>query len=181
MSQKFPQLDLTIKLVKNPSADYQQVIAIRKKVFVEEQGVPQELEIDDHEKTSSFFLCFIDDQGVGTGRIRVWKDFTKFERIAVLKEWRGKSIGHKLMLEMQDYADEYFPTKLPLMTAQLSALSFYQKLGWVEVGNHFIEAGIDHVMMIHPPKENDRIKKMSQQLNRCGFKEVEEYFLSALN
>lgn len=137
--------------VENPN-EYDEVLAIRRAVFVEEQGVPAELEIDEHEATATYFLALDDDgQGVATGRVRLKGDVLKFERIATVKEARGKGVGQALMEFMQNYAAEVHPHHRPYMHAQASAISFYEKVGWITQGPRFVEAGIEHAVMVKAP------------------------------
>src|SRR5437870_1879668 len=84
-------------------------LSVRKAVFVGEQGVPAELEVDEFEKASIHFLCSYNGKPVGAGRLRVKGGYAKFERIAVLKEFRGKHLGQALMRVMEEYAAREFP------------------------------------------------------------------------
>lgn len=139
-------------LIVTTDAQYQKALAIRKRVFVVEQNVPAELEVDAYEKTSVHFLCLLGDEAVGTGRMRQKGGLIKFERIATLANHRGKNLGAALMTLMQKYAEDMFPDLMPYMHAQTTALGFYKKLGWVQLGANFYEAGIDHVAMTLPNK-----------------------------
>lgn len=122
---------------------------IRKKVFVQGQGVPEDIEIDEHEDRCVHFLLSLNGQKVSTGRLRKINDeFIKFERIATLKEFRGYGIGAKLMCHMHEYCLKKFPEYLPIMHAQESAVGFYKKLGWTQMGDKFYEAGIAHYKMV---------------------------------
>lgn len=133
-------------------AEFDEVLAIRRAVFVEEQGVPVDLEMDDHETEATYFLALDEEgQAVGTGRFRVKGDVLKFERIATLKQARGKGVGQALMEFMQNFAAEVHPHQRPYMHAQASAISFYEKIGWVTQGARFFEAGIEHAVMVRAP------------------------------
>jgi predicted GNAT family N-acyltransferase len=147
-------------LIVSTDKQYQEALAIRKSVFVVEQKVPAELEVDAYEKSSVHFLCLLGDKAVGTGRMRQKSAVIKFERIATLSEYRGKNLGAALMELMQKHAEEVFPQLLPYMHAQNSAAGFYSKLGWIQIGKNFSEAGIDHVAMTLANKlENPLIVK----------------------
>lgn len=141
--------------------EYNCCLTIRKKVFVEEQGVPKEAEIDSHEKIALHFLAFYDDKPAATGRFRIKTGFVKFERIATLPEFRGKGVASMLMKAMQSDSVSKHPDFLPLMHAQISAISFYLKLGWMAIGKIFVEDGIEHKMMILPPKEASNLVCLS--------------------
>jgi predicted GNAT family N-acyltransferase len=145
---------ITIKQVETEK-DYQICLKIRRKIFIEEQNVPERMEVDEFEKEAIHFLAFYQSHPAATGRIRINKGFVKFERVATLEKYRGKGIASGLMQEMQKVAIERFPTYLPAMHAQVKAVSFYVKLGWVQVGELFEEAGIEHQMMILLPKKQD--------------------------
>lgn len=127
--------------------EYQQILIIRKKVFIEEQGVPASLEIDENESDAIYFLAKIENQAVSTGRIRSINNTVKFERIATLPEFRGQGIATKLMNCMQSYAKENYPNSILIMYAQESAVTFYKKMGWKEEGDTFLEADIIHQKM----------------------------------
>jgi predicted GNAT family N-acyltransferase len=153
-------------LIVTTEKQYQEALAIRKSVFVVEQKVPAELEVDAYEKSSVHFLCRLGDIAVGTGRMRQKSAVIKFERIATLPEYRGKNLGAALMGIMQKHAEEIYPQLLPYMHAQNSAAGFYSKLGWIQIGKNFSEAGIDHVAMTLANKlENPLILKNLQAAN----------------
>lgn len=151
---------ITVKEVETEE-EYQECLSIRKTVFIDEQNVPFEEEVDAFEKESMHFLAFLDGKEAATGRIRIKKGFVKFERVATLKEFRGKGVASKLMQEMTKVALKRFPTYLPAMHAQLEAIPVYLKLGWVVVGEVFDESGIDHQIMILPPENPKDLKCLS--------------------
>lgn len=134
-------------VVVTSDADYQQALKIRQEVFVCEQGVPADLEVDEFEQSSVHFLCRDGAAGVATGRLRRKDGYCKFERIATLARFRGRGYGILLMQAMQDYAAAHYPELTPYMHAQTSAVGFYEKLGWKKAGAEFYEAGIPHYAM----------------------------------
>ncbi|HED5907674.1 TPA: GNAT family N-acetyltransferase, partial [Staphylococcus aureus] len=83
---------------------------IRKKVFVEEQGVPEESEIDEYESESIHLIGYDNGQPVATARIRPINETTvKIERVAVMKSHRGQGMGRMLMQAVESLAiDEGF-------------------------------------------------------------------------
>lgn len=131
------------------SPAYQDVLLIRKKVFVEEQKIPLELEIDETEKEAIYFLTYLNDKAVATGRLRSYGKFIKFERVASLKEVRGLGAGKHLMTTMLSYARSHFSGLTPYMHAQMASVPFYEKLGWRTSGAPFMEADIPHQAMIY--------------------------------
>lgn len=141
--------EITVSLALTDN-DYQSALCVRKAVFVEEQGVPAALEVDEHEKSAAHFICRYRDEVVGAGRLRAKGPYAKFERIAVLKAYRGKHLGRALMKAMEAYAAREFPDLLPAMHAQDSAITFYERIGWRAEGPVFYEAGIPHRLMVKP-------------------------------
>ncbi len=150
-------MKIEIVVIKNED-EKSKALEIRREVFIDEQGVPEDIEIDDFESSSTHFLVYLDEFPVATGRFRIKKSYLKFERIATLKKSRGQGIGNKLMEFMQNFALKNFPEFLPAMHAQESAVSFYEKIGWIGVGDRYEEAGIIHQTMIYPPKKIDGLK-----------------------
>lgn len=119
---------------------------IRKTVFVEEQLVPVEDEIDEYEDEAIHFICYVDEEAVGAGRLRFVDDYGKLERICVLKAYRGKSIGKKIIAKMEDEIRQQQYRKAKLH-AQQYAERFYEKLGYDTFSEPFMDAGIPHVAM----------------------------------
>jgi len=123
--------------------------AIRHAVFVEEQGIPAELEIDDYDPIAEHALAFVDGQCVATARIYLDEQDpskAKIGRMAVLKEFRGQGIGTALLGEairagMMQGASVFE------LHAQQSAAPFYAKLQFKPDGPIFDEVGIPHQCM----------------------------------
>ena len=136
-----------VQVLSSKDPGYREVLAIRRTVFVEEQKVPAALEVDAYEDEACFFLVRVGGRALGTGRFRVKGTQLKFERIATLKEARGRGIGAALMRRMEAEAEARFPKLEPYMHAQADAVPFYEKIGWRRVGAAFFEAGIEHVAM----------------------------------
>ncbi len=134
--------------IKIRIADYKKdkrdINSIRYAVFVKEQKVPPELEIDDLDRIAIHILFYVDNKPVGTGRIV--KEDGHIGRIAVLKEYRGKHIGYQMMLFLIEKARE-FGLRSVWLSSQITAVGFYKKLGFVEYGNTFYDAGIKHINM----------------------------------
>lgn len=134
--------------------------AIRTRVFVVEQRVPEELEWDDEDEHSHHVLVFAgDDTPVGTGRLL--RD-GRIGRMAVLKEWRGKGAGSALMDHLLWLARK-MGFEVVRLHAQTHAAGFYAKHGFTAEGEEFMEAGIPHVAMsrttadpMEPPMNADK-------------------------
>jgi predicted GNAT family N-acyltransferase len=128
-----------------------QCFTIRKKVFVEEQGVPAELEIDEFDASPDacgHILLLSNGQPAGTGRWRPYKsDTAKLQRLAVLVEYRGHGMGKKLIAALEQQAREA-GYQFCILDGQCHAESFYLKLGYATVSTEpFEDAGIMHVRM----------------------------------
>lgn len=128
---------------------YQECLKIRFEVFVSEQQVPEDEEIDSYESDCRHFLVEMDNQYVGTARYRS-KDNTdtvvKIERVAVVKPYRGEGVGRALMNHLHESASKegYLHAELG---AQIQAVPFYSALGYEKISDMFFDAGIEHYMM----------------------------------
>ncbi|MGH8737639.1 MAG: GNAT family N-acetyltransferase [Burkholderiales bacterium] len=125
---------------------------IRESVFVAEQGVPAELELDQHDPHCVHALAR-DETGraVGTGRLLLGEAHgarivAHVGRMAVLKEWRGRGIGGALLARLIEAAQDRGDTEIAL-SAQTHAQGFYRAHGFLEEGDEFLEAGIAHRTM----------------------------------
>lgn len=139
--------------------DKKKCLDIRHTVFINELNIPQELEIE-HEEESVHFLAFFNDKPIATGRFRIYKSFLKFERIATLKEYRNMGIASLIMKEMQKIGNELYPELLQFLYAKDTAINFYKKNGWIEIGDYFMCANIEHKIMIMINFPNQNINKL---------------------
>jgi len=136
-------LPFTVKLIYWTACE-KEIKAIRTKVFVEEQGVPPELEWDGLDEGSYHVLAYAPDGSpIGTGRLL---QDGHIGRIAVLLEWRGKGVGRAL-LEMLLVIANKMGNEEVILHAQTRVLGFYRKRGFTKTGREFMEAGIPHVAM----------------------------------
>ncbi|UTE79178.1 GNAT family N-acetyltransferase [Rossellomorea sp. KS-H15a] len=124
----------------------QEVFHIRKTVFVEEQQVPLEEEIDEYENDSTHFVLYDQNKAVGAGRFRILDGVGKVERICVLKSIRGKGAGRTMMVAIEEYAKRQ-PLALLKLNAQTYAIPFYEGLGYQVTSEEFLDAGIPHKTM----------------------------------
>ncbi len=120
---------------------------VRKTVFVEEQNVPVEEEIDQYEDASKHFVLYKGEAPIAAGRFRVVDGYGKVERICVLKEARGTGAGKEIMNQIENFAAKTGLEKLKL-NAQTHAIPFYERLGYEVVSDEFLDAGIPHKTMI---------------------------------
>jgi predicted GNAT family N-acyltransferase len=132
------------------AADWPQVAALRTRVFVEEQGVPAEIEQDAHDATAVHALAEDDDgRVVATGRLLVRDGRAVIGRMAVDAAARGCGYGAAVLAELHRQAVALGLTEVELH-AQLSARRFYERAGYTAVGGVYEEAGIAHVTMRRP-------------------------------
>lgn len=125
---------------------FKQAFTIRQAVFVAEQGVPAELEYDEHEAEATHYLLYDDETPVGAARWRKTAQGIKLERFAVLPEYRNKGIGGTLVKKV---LEDVISLGLPIyLHSQLKACTLYQRHGFVVSGEVFFEAGIAHYKMV---------------------------------
>ena len=118
--------------------------AVREAVFIREQGVTAELEWDGLDEDSHHILALsYAGQAIGCGRIL---SNAHIGRIAVLQEWRGKKVGTALLEGLLIYASNRHYHGVDL-DAQVQALPFYQRFGFVAEGEVFMDANIPHRKM----------------------------------
>lgn len=135
-------------LISDNSKYYPDCVKIRKTVFVHEQNVPVELELDEYEDECVHVLLLLDNEPAGTVRYRIFDETTvKIERMAVLKEYRGMHFGMNLMYFVHLHAKSK-GFKWAKLGAQTHAISFYEKIGYQVSSDEFDDAGIPHVNMI---------------------------------
>ena len=113
---------------------------IRFSVFVEEQGVPREMELDENDALSLHAVAFEKQTAVGTGRLL---PDGHIGRMAVLESWRGRGIGGALLAKLLETARARGDREI-VLSAQVQAAAFYRAHGFVEEGGEYLEAGIPH-------------------------------------
>lgn len=123
-------------------------LAIRRKVFVEEQHVPEEMEYDGLDAASRHFAVRGDEGLIATCRVRLIGSAAKIERVAVLKDYRSRGIGGVLMKYILQEFARTGDIELFKLGAQSEAVPFYEKLGFVKRGQEYIDAGIPHYDMV---------------------------------
>jgi len=131
--------------------ELQEAFAIRKEVFVDEQQVPIEEEIDAFDRLSGVCRHYLAMEGISPIGAARWREYApgtaKLQRIAVLKPWRGKGIG-RLLVEAMERDAAALGYRLAVLDAQCTAEPFYRKLGYTtESAEPFLDAGIPHVRM----------------------------------
>ena len=127
------------------AADFASIRFVRTTVFIDEQRVPLDLEFDDRDASCRHVLALESGAPIGTARLDL--DYGgKVGRLAVLASRRRDGVGRALMEHLHAIARAHGATKL-WCHAQLTAVPFYERLGYRSTGPKFEEAGIDHVRM----------------------------------
>jgi predicted GNAT family N-acyltransferase len=145
-----------VRVAEDP-ADREACFAVRKEVFVVEQGEAQEIEYDDYDAVATHVLAVREDgTPLGTGRLLYGEaaaaktdgDPTvgSLGRLAVAKEARGLGVGVALVRAIEDAARARGLAAVDLH-AQTHALGFYERLGYEAYGPEFPDAGIPHRAM----------------------------------
>ena len=139
-------MDISIKVASSPG-DRLRAFMVRCVVFCGEQGVPYDIEHDEFEDTAVHVLGEIHGEPVAAGRLRCLPDYAKLERIAVRAPWRNRGIGAEITRYLMRLARERGYANYR-MTAQAHLEAFYGRLGFRAVGEVFMEADIEHLLMV---------------------------------
>lgn len=127
---------------------YSDAIAIRKTVFIEEQHVDVELEIDDLEDKTLHIVGYKEGMPICTARLLKKDSHTvKIQRVAVDNAYRNKGIGRHLLDEIECIAKNKYSSSRLILDSQDHAISFYEKSGYSVTGDGFLDAGIPHHFM----------------------------------
>ena len=129
-----------LKIIRFSGSDSEKLkitFSIRKQVFVVEQNVDPEIELDAFEKESTHYLVYHNDTPVATARWRITKSGIKLERFAVLKHYRNQHIGQQILSEVMK---DVIPSG--------KQIYLHTKYGFVKKGEVFYEAEIPHYLMI---------------------------------
>ena len=127
-------------------------LQLRRVVFIDEQKVPEAEELDDLDPVCRHFLALPGKssplrEAMGTARILFLDDGTaKAQRVAVLRDYRKHGVGSALMFALEGEAARAGRQML-ILSSQLTAVPFYERLGYEPYGDVFVDAGIDHRMM----------------------------------
>lgn len=117
---------------------------IREAVFIAEQAVPPELEWDAEDADAVHFLAFERDYPIGTARLLA---DGHIGRVSVLKDWRGLKVGDALLRAVIAEAEKRGLGR-QMLSAQVHATPFYERLGFAIVSGEYLDAGIPHVDMV---------------------------------
>jgi Predicted acyltransferase len=141
---------MIVKLADNEEK-LKQAFAIRMEVFVKEQGVPADIELDEYDASPEacrHFVAYSDGKPIAAGRFKDYETgVAKMQRIAVLKDYRGTGVGRRLLIAMEEEAKRA-GYRESVLDAQRTAEAFYAKAGYAtESTEPFLDAGIWHVRM----------------------------------
>lgn len=131
------------------AAEREAAYLIRRNVFIEEQHIDPELEWDEHDRANDarvFIYYSPDGTALATGRFRILPAYGKVERVCTQKAARGQGSGRKIMEAIEGVALANNITQLKL-GAQITAIPFYEKLGYHVCSGDYLDAGILHKEM----------------------------------
>lgn len=125
-----------------------EAVPIRYCVFVEEQRVPAEIELDEHDALCIHVVARWDGIAVGTGRLLPVdsEGISHIGRMAVQKAFRSRGVGAAMLLALMDAARARGDRAI-VLSAQFHALGFYRRYGYAEEGGIYLDAGIEHQSM----------------------------------
>jgi predicted GNAT family N-acyltransferase len=124
------------------------VLALRHEVFCVEQGVPLDMERDEHDLRALHLVAVSDRRIVGTCRLLggLNQDTWRLGRMAVARDWRGRGVGEAMLGRAHAEAARAGARRV-VLAAQRAVEGFYSRLGYVPWGEPFEEAGIEHIAM----------------------------------
>jgi len=141
--ERAPQADFSIEEVSWHTCR-DDLYHVRRVVFIEEQHVPPEIEIDEWDEPSRHVLAR-DRAGLPIGCGRLLPD-GHIGRMAVLAAWRGRGVGRVLLRHLIALAHEAGMSEV-VLSAQVHAIGFYEKEGFTVYGEVYDDAGIPHQAM----------------------------------
>jgi predicted GNAT family N-acyltransferase len=136
---------VTIKRVETEE-DMEAAVGIRFRVFVNEQSVPPEIELDEYDVVATHAIALLDGQAIGTGRMILTEGSARIGRMAVDIAHRRRGVGGLILRFLEDEAKIQGATEI-VLHAQDYVKAFYAAHGYTEHGGTFMEAGILHVEM----------------------------------
>jgi len=146
--------------VAESEAGHEDALSVRRRVFVDGQGVDPDLEVDDHEDEATHFVAYEGGEPVGVARLREYdpgeyegpasreydEPVAKVERMAVIEAHRGEGVGRRVLEAVEAHAREQGFERARLH-GQIRSAGFYETVGYERVSGTSEEAGIPHVAM----------------------------------
>lgn len=137
---------LVYKLVTS-ERELKEAFEVRKKVFVEEQGISEHLELDGHDSEALHTVVKDGKRVIGTARVLfLTNNQAKLERMAILKPFRRQGVGRGIISFLNEELRNRQIVQI-VLHAQYPVVAFYKSCGFVESGSPFFEAGIKHIKM----------------------------------
>ena len=133
-------------IVKNQQ-QLEDAFFVRKEVFIKEQHVSPEEEMDHLDQESSHLVIYDEKEPIGAGRLRLVDGYGKLERICVLKSHRSLGVGNLIIQALEEEAAKQGAVQF-MLNAQTQAVPFYEKHGYKVVSEEFSDANIPHVKMV---------------------------------
>jgi len=137
--------NLEIRMIKNRQ-ELNEVLKIREIVFVKGQNCPWECEMDGLDEEAEHIIVKYCGKTIGCARIRFLGNRAKLERVALLKEYRGRGFGKEMMKYLIRHCKRRKVEEI-FLHSQLYVKDFYKKFGFKPRGKTFMEAGIEHIEM----------------------------------
>ena len=127
----------------NTSIYFNDAYAVRKQVFMDEQGFSTEL--DETDKIATHVILYDNDKPIATGRIYQENDEYHIGRICVLQAYRKNHLASIVMQTLEEIG--FKQTDTIYLSAQLQAKGFYEKLGYLAYGDEYMDEHCPHIMM----------------------------------
>ncbi len=138
--------EFSYKLISN-DRELESAFEVRRQVFVEEQGISEDLELDEYDQEALHMVVIGEKMIIGTARVRfLVSGQAKLERMAVLKHFRRRGIGSGIISFLTEELRNR-QIKQVVLHAQYAVVVFYMSCGFEELGLPFWEAGIKHIKM----------------------------------
>ena len=127
--------------------------ALRREVFILEQNVPEDLEVDGRDGDALHLLARRDGVAVGCARLLVADETVKIGRVCVLARERGTGVGVALIRAALDVGADLPDVTRAKLGSQTHAIGFYERLGFSAIGPEYLDAGIPHRDMVRALKD----------------------------
>jgi len=137
---------LNYKLVTSNN-ELEGAFEVRRQVFVGEQGIPEDVELDEYDKEALHMVVKDGDRVIGTARVQFLSTSqAKIERMAILKPLRRRGIGSRIIAFLSEELRNRQVEQV-VLHAQYSVVAFYKSCRFEETGSPFLEVGIKHIKM----------------------------------
>lgn len=130
------------------SSHLEDALLVRRSVFQEEQGISMEDDFDGKDSDATHFIGYVQGRPIATARVRYIGERAKIERVAVMKDWRGRRHGVNLIKSVLEELQSKESVTEAYLESQSHAKHFYERLGFKQLGSEFDDVGIPHVAMV---------------------------------